>query len=481
MSLGRTTLSATLAFALVACGGGGSSPGAGPIAGPAPTPAPTPTPTPTSACAVSQQIQFANDVLNEWYLFPNLLDNSVQPGAFNDVQAYLDARVAPARAQNVDRGFTFATSIAEENALINSGSSAGFGIRLSYDTVNNRVFLLEAFEAGRGFQAGMDRGTELLAIGVPGATLQSVSSLLASGGPQAVVNALGPSDAGLTRTLRFAQVGGNIITADVTKTDFSLDPISDRYGVVILNDGGKRVGYLNLRTFIVANAEEQLREAFGRFRTEGVTELIIDLRYNGGGLVRVANTFGDLMNRGRAGQVWSETVLRPSKSSENETRLLINEVNAIAPTKVAFIGRGGTASASELVINSMIPYLGSADVALIGANTFGKPVGQFGFDLTACDLRVRATTFQTNNARGNGDYYTGLASVIPNTCRADDDIFTAFGDPREASIATALGFLAGRSCTPISGAGITAQSVGGRQILQPNRPNAAQYEIPGLY
>ncbi len=482
MSMGRTALSATLAFALVACGGGGSNTATGSVAGPAPAPAPTPTPTPTtSTCAVSQQIQFASDVLNEWYLFPNLLDNTVQTSAFNDVQAYLDARVAPARAQNVDRGFTFATSIAEENALINSGASAGFGIRLAYDTINNRVFLLEAFEAGNGFRAGMDRGTELLAIGVPGGALQSVSSLMAFGGPQAVVNALGPNDAGLTRTIRFAQVGGNTITADITKTDFSLDPISDRYGVVILNDGGKKVGYLNLRTFIVANADDQLREAFGRFSSEGVTELIIDLRYNGGGLVRVSETFGDLLNRGRAGQVWSQTMLRPSKSSENETRRLINETNAIAPTKIAFIGRGGTASASELVINSMIPYLGNADIALIGANTFGKPVGQFGFDLSACDLRVRATTFQTNNANGNGEYYSGLAGVIPNTCRADDDITVPFGDPREASIATALGFLAGRSCTPISGGGIRSQSVTERQILQPKRPNAAQYEIPGLY
>ncbi len=487
MFLGRPARSAvrsiavatTLALTLVACGGGGSAPPTGPIAGPAPTP--TPAPPPTGACAVSQQIQFASDVLDEWYLFPNLLDNTVQASAFTDVQNYLDARVAPARAQNVDRGFTFATSIAEENALINSGASAGFGIRLSYDVANNRVFLLEAFEAGRGFQAGMDRGTELLAIGVPGGALQSVSSLMAGGGPQAVVNALGPNTAGLTRTLRFAQVGGNTITADVTKTDFSLDPISDRYGVVILNDGGKKVGYLNLRTFIVADTDDQLRDAFGRFRAEGVTELVIDLRYNGGGLVRVADTFGDLLNRGRAGQVWSETVLRASKSSENETRRFVDETNALAPAKIAFIGRGGTASASELVINSMIPYLGAADIALIGANTFGKPVGQDGFDLSACDLRVRAVTFKTNNARGNGEYFSGLAGVVPNTCRADDDISLPFGDPREASIASALDFLGGRACTAISGAGIRAQSVGGRQILQPDRPNAAQYEIPGLY
>lgn len=479
MSHGRTALSASLALALVACGGGGSNNAPGPISGgPGPTPSPTPTP---GVSAIQQQLAFAEAVLNEWYLFPDLLDNTLSTANFDDVQDYLDARVAPARAQDIDRGFTFATSIAEENALINSGSSAGFGIRLAYDTVNNRVFVLEAFESARGFQAGMDRGTELLGIAVPGQNEQLVSTLMASGGPQAVINALGPSDAGVTRTLRFAQAGGTVITSDVTKTDFALDPVSDRYGALILNDGGKQVGYINLRTFIVANAADQLEDAFEIFSDNGITELVIDFRYNGGGLVSVADKFGDLMGAGRVGEVWSETVLRPSKASENETEFFEFEQEAITPTKIAFIGRGGTASASELVINSMIPYLDPANIALIGSNTFGKPVGQFGFDLEEFDLRVRATTFQTNNADGSGEYYSGLATVIPNTCRANDDIFTPLGDPQEASIATALDFLAGRACTPISGGGIQAQSVRGREILQPSRPNAVQYQIPGVF
>ncbi|MEM7666400.1 MAG: S41 family peptidase [Pseudomonadota bacterium] len=470
----------TLALALVACGGGGGS-GSNAVAGGS-TPSPSPAPPPTSsACSLSAQQDFADDVLNEWYLFPSLLDNSVNPANFTSLQSYLDARVAPARAQSRDRGFTFATSIQEENELINSGSSAGFGIRLSYDTVNDRVFVLEAYENAPGLNAGIDRGTELLGIGTTSANLQTVSSLMGSGGPQAVVNALGPSTAGTARVIRFAQVDGTVVEISITKTNFALDPISNRYGALILNDGGKSVGYLNLRTFIVSDAANQLREAFQLFGSQGVTELILDLRYNGGGLVSVADTMGDLMGQGRVGQVWSETVLRASKSSENSTELFESEVNAIQPTRIAVIGTRSTASASELVTNSMIPYVGSG-MALVGSDTSGKPVGQFGFDLDECDLRIRAVTFQTINADGNGDYFTGLASVMPNTCRANDDISIPFGDPREASIATALDFLAGRSCSAISGgAGQTAQTAGGREALQPERPNAAQYELPGLF
>jgi C-terminal processing protease CtpA/Prc len=487
MQVGRTALSFVLAISLAACGGEGSSP-TPPISGGGPTPTPTP-----AACSLRAQQDFADQVLNEWYLFPDLLA-TVNQASVTSLQAYLDARVAPARAQNRDRGFTFATSIAEENALINSGSSAGFGIRLAFDTDARRVFVMEAFEGANGLAAGLDRGSEITAIGTTSANLQTVSSLMASGGPQAVIDALGPTTAGVARVLRFVQPGGATIESNIVKTDFALDPVSDRYGLLILNDGGKQVGYINLRTFIIADAATQLRQAYGQLAAQGITELIIDLRYNGGGLVSVADTMGDLMGAGRVGQIWSRTVLRPSKSSENETRTFRSEANAIAPTRIAFITTGATASASELVANSMIPYVGNG-LALIGANTTGKPVGQFGFDLAACDLRVRAVTFQTVNAADQGEYFTGLASVFPNTCRAGDDITRPLGDPAEASIATALDFLAGRSCAaPITGGTIniaggvdqsqrsrTGLDLPERVIVQPDQPNAAQFEIPGLF
>jgi C-terminal processing protease CtpA/Prc len=484
MNVGRTALSLVLATSLAACGGGGSSSGTSVSGGGTPTP---------SACSLRSQQDFSDRVLNEWYLFPDLLA-AANPASFTDLQSYLDARVAPARAQNRDRFFTFATSIAEENALINSGSSAGFGIRLDYDSVARRAFVIEAFEGANALAAGLDRGSELLAIGTSSSTLQTVDSLFASGGTQAVVDALGPSTAGTTRVLRFTLPGGAIVERTITKSDFSLDPISDRYGTVILNDGGKLVGYINLRTFIIADASAQLRAAFGQFAAQGVTELIIDLRYNGGGLVSVGDTLGDLMGRGRIGQVWSRTVLRASKSSENETRLFQNESNAITPTKVAFISTSATASASELVTNGMIPYLGN-NMALVGSNSFGKPVGQFGFDLAECDLRVRAVTFQTVNAAGQGEYYSGLASVVPNTCRAEDDITRPLGDPQEDSIAAALDFLGGRTCTPITSSAQDSTAGGlrggqsdearlkrpARRLLQPAQPTPAQRELPGLF
>ena len=475
MAFARTVLSATLAFSLVACGGGGGSSSAPPT-----TVTPTPTPPPATggdSCSLANRQQFVRDVLNEWYLFPDLLATNVNAANYTDIQDYIDALVAPARAQSKDRFFTYITSIKEENALIQNGSSAGFGIRLAYDTSANRVFVVEAFEAGTGFQAGMDRGTELLTIGG-----QSVASLMSSGGPQAVINALGPSDPGVARSFTFRTKEGTERNANISKTEFSLDPISDRYGVKVLNDGTGPVGYINLRTFIVEDAGPQLRTAFQQFRQQGITKVILDLRYNGGGLVSVAELLGDLMAADKSGQVFSKTVLRPSKSSENEIDRFASQPQAITATKIAVIGRGGTASASELVTNSFIPYLGD-NLALVGTNTFGKPVGQFAFDRSACDDRLRAVAFKTTNANDQGEYFTGLASVVRRTCAANDGIFEQLGDPAEASVKAALDFLGGRTCTPISSGGDQAvQSAGGRQqLLQPNIPSPAQREVPGLF
>ncbi|MBU1254738.1 MAG: peptidase S41 [Alphaproteobacteria bacterium] len=475
MTIARTLLSATLAVALAACGGDGSSPTA-PTAGGG-TGSSGGGGTASDPCSLANRQQFVRDVLDEWYLFPDLLASNVNPAAYTDLQSYIDALVAPARAQNKDRFFTYITSIEEENELINSGSNAGFGVRLGYDTGANRVFVLESFENAPALPVGIDRGTELLSI--DGAT---VASLMAAGGPGAVIDALGPSNPGVSRTLGFRDVGGVQRSATIAKTEFSLDPISDRYGVRILADGTGQVGYINLRTFIVEDAGPQLRTAFAQFRSAGIDKVILDLRYNGGGLVSVAELLGDLMARGREGQVFSKTILRPSKSAENETELFQAQPEAIAATRVAVIGRGGTASASELVTNSFIPYLGT-DLALVGTNTYGKPVGQFAFDRSACDDRLRAVAFKTTNAADQGEYFSGLAPVMPNTCAANDGIFNQLGDPAEASISVALDFLAGRSCTAIAGGQDRGlQRAGDRRVLlQPERPNAAQREVPGLF
>jgi C-terminal processing protease CtpA/Prc len=444
---------------------------------------PTPPPPPAaSACSLSARKNWAEAQLREWYLFPETLPANLNPGAYSTVEDYIDALTATARAQRRDRFFTYLTSIQEENAFFNSGSSAGFGVRFSYDTGQNRVFVAEAYEGAPALAAGIDRGTELLAIGTSAGNLQLVSSLMVSGGPQAVSNALGASTAGTTRVLRIADASGTR-EVTVTKTDYTLTPVSNRYGAKIIDNGGRKAGYVNLRTFI-NTADPALRQAFASFKAQGVTDIIVDVRYNGGGLVSIANLIGDLMGADRSpSDVFSFTTFRPEKSSNNSTRFFQPKAESIAPTRIAFIGTGSSASASELIINAFIPYLDNR-AALVGSNTFGKPVGQIALDQAACDDRLRVVAFKTENVARQGDYYDGLASKVKASCAAGDDITRQLGDPQEGSTRAALDFLAGRACTPItaSAGGITQQSLGGkREMLLPERPSVVQREAPGTF
>jgi hypothetical protein len=480
----RPVASVTLAALMLAsCGGGGDSSlgGGGPV-----TVTPTPSPTPTPTCALASRQSFAKAVIDEWYLFPGDVATGVNPASYSNVQSYIDALVAPARALNKDRFFTYITSIAEENAFFSSGSSAGFGIRLVYDATNQRLLIAEAYESAPAFAAGIDRGTAIVAIGTTSANLRTIADIVASEGTAGITNALGPNDPGVTRVLRITDSAG---TRDVmvAKADYALDPVSDRYGAKIINEGGRNYGYLNLRTFI-SSADNQLRAAFADFRAQGVTDIVIDFRYNGGGLVSTANLMGDLMGTGRSGQIFSQTMFRASKSAENDEHRFDPGSQSIAPTRIAFIGTGSTASASELVINSMLPYLG-ADMTLVGSNTFGKPVGQIGLDRAECDDRMRVVAFATGNSAGQSDYYDGLAPKIANSCAAADDLGFPLGDPREVSVRTAIDFLAGNACpTRIAEAsvGAAARSSGARisaepEMLVPDRPSAAQRELPGLF
>ncbi len=488
--------SLVIAALLASCGGGGgsgssgsgSSGSGGTAVAPTPTPSPipvsTPTPSPTTAggCSLRARQDWLLAQMNEWYLFPETLPTMLDPSRYTTLDDYLDALTATARAQRRDRHFSYVTSVAEENAYYSAGTTGGFGVRLTFDGAN-RLMVTEAFEGGPALQAGIDRGAEIVGVGYSSDSVRTVASYVAAGDQTAFYQAIDPGTANATRVFRVSSGG---TTRDVTlrTADFDLSPVSPRYGTKVIDDGGRKVGYVNLRTFI-GTADDQLRAAFATFKAQGVTNVIVDLRYNGGGLLATAATFTDLLGANRtSADVQTYVAFRPSKSSENETIYFRRETNAIAPAKIAFIGTGGTASASEYVINAMIPYL-HTNAALIGTNTYGKPVGQIALDNPACpDDRLRVIAFALQNAARQGDYYDGLASKVEASCQATDDLRHAMGDPSESSTRAALDYLAGRSCSRIGASASlsrTALATPARRIVTPDRPSTAQRETPGLF
>ncbi|MEG3088692.1 S41 family peptidase [Sphingomonas sp. PB4P5] len=473
---------------LSACGGGGSGGGSSSsIIGSTPTPTTTPTPTPTTTpttggCSLRARQDWVAAQMREWYLFPETLPTGLNPASYSSVDDYLDALTANARAQRKDRYFTYLTSIAEENAYYASGATAGFGVRLSLDT-SDRLLVAESFENAPAAAVGVVRGTQIVAIGTTSANLRTVSAILASEGVAGLNNALGPDTPGTTRVFQVTGVGGDR-TVTVAKADFELQPVGPN-GARVIDDNGKKVGYVNLRTFI-STADPQLRSAFANFRAQGITNIVVDFRYNGGGLLSIAELMGNLLGGNRSSaEVFDYVTFRPEKASNNTTAYFAPQPQSMSPTKIAFIGMSGTASASELVIAGMVPYL-RANAGLIGTNTYGKPVGQIARDNDGCDDRLRVIALSLQNADRRGDYYNGVASVVEASCQAGDDLSRPMGDPAEASTRQALDFLAGRACTPISTAPLGAASraavgeVPGA-LLSSTRPNTAQREVPGLF
>jgi carboxyl-terminal processing protease len=453
MSYGRYTRKLAIAIAAAAlvagCGGKGAGTGTGQPVG-------------ADACSVTNQKQFTFNVVREWYLFTDLLPQSVDLNAFPTATALLDSMTATARAQQRDRFYSFITSIQSEQSLLSSGQTSGFGVQTFIRSATSQVFFVEVFEGSAAADAGLVRGDELLAVGTSSANLQTVASLLAT--PNGLSNALGPSTAGTARTLRWRNASGQETTREIVKRDYTITPVPQAQLRLIARPGQAPVGHLTLRSFI-STADAQLRSAFATFRQNNVRDVIIDLRYNGGGLVSTAELLLNLLAGDQTNQVSYETRFNPAKTSSQQTIRLTRLAETIPALRIAFITTGLSASASELVINSLAPY---AQVAIVGERTSGKPVGQFAFDIGACDFRLRLVTFKSVNRNGDGDYFTGLPDAAyarggDSTCSATDDLTRLPGDSAESMTSTALGWLGSGSCaTPIAADGSATTGGGDR-------------------
>lgn len=446
---------------LAACGGGGGNGGSSSPVG----------------CSDTREKSFVLDTAREWYLFDDQLPDPVDTGSYPSAAALLDALTAEARADGKDRYFSYLTTRQQDDAILQAGEFIGFGFRTRID--GDRLWLTEVYEDSPADDGGLARGVEITAIDA-GNGFVPVATILAED-PE-LEEALGPATEGTARGMRFVLPGGTAAEAVFTKRQVMIAPLAGG-GPAVLDlpaNPTVPVGYLNLRTFI-ATADEPLRDAYAAFRAQGIEYFIIDLRYNSGGLVSVAELIGDLNGAARAdSDVYLEMRFNDRKASGNDVvRRFRPRAESVAPVRIAFITTGLTASASEIVINSLAPWV---EVAIVGDDTLGKPIGQSAFDLSGCDLRLRLISFQFTNSDGQGGYYGGLASTLPFACRAEDDLGRAPGDPAESSTAEALTWLGSGACTEVLAAGGGLSKAQARsRVPQLRRPAAAQVYLPGLY
>ena len=256
-------------------------------------------------------------------------------------------------------------------------------------------------------------------------------------------NLMGPATVGLTNTFLFQKPDETEVTYSSTKSSFTANSVP-AYNVIDLSSG--KTGYLCFDAFIDP-AEGELNEAFAFFKANNVTDLIIDLRYNGGGDLDRAQQLASLvMAAADTTKICYKLKYNNTVSADwNQTYKFAKTTSPLGIERVVFITTRSTASASEVVISALKPYV---TVSLVGDTTYGKPVGMniwgYPFPSTSTpepDYKYAfgPITFEYVNASDWGGFYDG---IIPDVM-ANDDITRDFGDPEELSLKAAIAVLEG--------------------------------------
>ncbi len=412
----RQLLVFIVSLGIVACGGGSDNLAGGPQTG-------------TDACSIAGQKQFVYEEMLDWYLWNDLLPTDLDLAQYSTAEAMVQdlRRFSPDLGSGpVDR-FSGINLQSTEQAFFDEGQYEGFGFNHRFvDPGLTDWRVTNVYVDSPAFRAGMRRGMQIVALN--GRTIAEIN---AAEGLDAVLD---------TGTVEFTLSGlpnAVVISEDIV----TIDPV--RNARVIPGPGGQNIGYFELQTFI-STADPQFDQVFTDFFNANVSDVIIDMRYNSGGLVTTAELLGDYLGGDVAeGLVFTNTVFNADRAPQNDrTELFERRANSLNLNQFVLIStQARTASASELIANSLDPHV---SVGIVGERTLGKPVGQVAINF--CDKVLRPISFKITNSLGFGDYFDGL----PADCDAPDDINLPIGDDADPNVVAALSWLSDRSCADVA-------------------------------
>jgi carboxyl-terminal processing protease len=353
-----------------------------------------------------------------------------------------------------------------ETAALN-GIKGDFGFDLQYNLIND-LRIEYVYPGSPAGLAGLTRGCEITSINgntnisydatVNGVKYGSGTSTNLNFVSNAVYNSS-------TITMTVQTLGGATKTVTMATASYNVNPVLKD---TIFNQGnGHIVGYVVFNSFTSdAVADPLLDPVIANFAAQGVTDLVVDLRYNGGGYVSTAEHLDDLI----VPQAKSSTLMYNTYFNSNlvngKDPLLGNQwrknppgpdinygqldysvagnvtnfakLGSLNVNRVFFIITGQTASASELTINNLRPEM---DVEFIGETSYGKPVGFFDIDINKYIMYT--PEFSVENSANQGGYYAGFT---PGTTgypglQAPDDLTKEFGDPTEGLLSDVLNYV----------------------------------------
>ncbi|MEJ7695037.1 S41 family peptidase [Daejeonella sp.] len=396
---------------------------------------------------------FWNEFLPTYELF--------NPRQYATNQAVLDAIKRSPKPPGVVDKYSFLDDGSLEKEL--SGVSGDFGFSVFYNGARPSDDLRVKYVSPNSPAAskGLKRGYRITKINGRTELTTAVDANISF-----VSNAVFGNSASVTITVE--KPGGLIEEMTIARGNYSSTPI---FFTQVFTVGSKKVGYIVYNSF-TTNSRDALTAKFAEFTAAGVTELVIDLRYNGGGSVATAEAFTNLIAPASLNGTTMYTTFWTKKMQDGQATILKNQpltdangklqpftggangkfatyfdidykpaantekfakIGGANISKVVFLVLSGTASASELLINNLKPHM---DVKLVGGKTFGKPVGFFAIDIDVVDLYI--PQFETKNSRNEGGYFDGMAVDFA----VGDDVSKEFGDPTEKLLAAALSYSA---------------------------------------
>lgn len=372
--------------------------------------------------------------------------------------------------------FHFTETTAHWESLSSSNVEVGYGVQ--FDVISPKVprQIVVAYT-----EAGSAAGQPPLSL-ARGATVLAIDGNDINTSTQAGVDALNaglsPVTAGETHTFQIQDLGA-ATSRSVTLTSATVTTHSVGATTTFATNTGV-VGYLLFNNQL-AQAETELVSAITTLQSAGVTDLILDMRYNGGGYLNIASELaymiaGPQMTAGQTFELIqfnskhpttdpvTGSAITPTPFYTATLGLSLARGQAL-PTlnlqKVYVLTTSGTCSASEAVMNSLQGV--GVQVVQIGTTTCGKPYGFYPQD--NCGTTYFSIEFQGVNARSFGSYSDGFVPTpgmasstgtdykLPG-CVVQDDFTHALGDQNESLLFSALSFRATGSCgTPPAGLG----------------------------
>ncbi|HMA06900.1 MAG TPA: S41 family peptidase [Ramlibacter sp.] len=416
---GAAAMGLAAALLIAGCGGGGSSPASQAWA---------------EVCTPDGVKNFTRTYLEEVYLWYREIP-VVDPALFSNIGSYFHALLTPAldpNGQRKDR-FSFIVTAADADSLL-TGAATTYGVQWEPDAQGRqRAAFVEAGSPAEA--AGLARGAELVQV-------------TTSGTPDWFPN--GPAQ--ISFIYRSAP-GQATASATLTSAALQEDPLP--LVTTLVSTAGHKVAYLLFNAH-TSGAQDKLIAAMAGLQQAGVSDLVLDIRYNRGGFLYTAESVSSMLTGPQAdGKVFERLQFNDKRQADTDASVIdfsgvvqVSETTYAAGTPLPRLGlprvflltTGNTCSASESIINSLRGV--GVEVILIGSTTCGKPYGFSRRD--NCGLSYFPIEFQGVNEQGFGDYAAGFTP----TCAAADDFDHALGDSGEGMLATALKFVDTGSCPP---------------------------------